>query len=83
MIIDLKRWIEHLDEDDSVFNPSFIPQGEFTDFKIRLDRIDGYSIEDDELVLIIGGCEFFFEFDRKSYNQIDNYFKMINTTIVN
>jgi len=83
MIIELKRWIEHLNDEDSVFNPSFIPQGEFTDFKIRLDRIDGYSIEDDELVLIIGGNEFFFEYDDKAYKQIDNYFKMLNTSISN
>ena len=48
-----------------------------------MDRIDGFSIEDDELVLIIGGCEFFFEYDEKAYKQIDNYFNMINTTIAN
>lgn len=83
MIINLKRWIEHLSDDDSIINPSFIPQGEFTDFQIRLDRIDGYSIEDDELVLIIAGNEFFFEYDVKAHKQIDKYFKMINTSTDN
>lgn len=83
MIIKLKRWIEHLDDEDSIFNPSFIPNGEFTDFMIRLDRIDGYSIEQDELILVIVGCEFFFEYDIKAHKQIDNYFTMLNTTIAN
>jgi len=46
-----------------------------------MDRIDGYSVEDDELVLIINGNEFFFEYDELIHIQLDNYFDLLNTTL--
>jgi hypothetical protein len=49
--------------------------------KVRMDRIDGYSVEDDELVLIINGNEFFFEYDQLIHIQLDNYFSTINTSL--
>jgi hypothetical protein len=72
MTLFLKRWIEHLDEDGEV---GFIPQGEFANFTIRVDRVDGFSVEDDELVLIIGGNEFFFEYEKSAHKQLEKYFK--------
>ena len=49
--------------------------------KVRMDRIDGYSVENDELVLIINGNEFFFEYDELIVIQLDNYFNVLNTII--
>jgi hypothetical protein len=49
--------------------------------KVRMDRIDGYSVEDDELVLIINGNEFFFDYDELIHIQLDNYFSTINTSL--
>ncbi len=46
MVLNLKRWIEF--------------------------------IEDEELVLVIGGNEYFFEYDKKEYNKLVNYFNNIS-----
>ena len=80
MILTLQRWIEHFQDEDSIFNTPLIPKGEFSEFKIRMDRIDGYSVEDDELVLIINGNEFFFEYDELIHIELENYFNILNTT---
>jgi hypothetical protein len=46
-----------------------------------MDRVDGYSIEDEELVLIIGGNEYFFEYDELQLIKLENYFKILQTEI--
>jgi hypothetical protein len=49
--------------------------------KVRIDRIDGFSVEDNELVLIINGNEFFFEYDELIHIQLENYFNILNTNM--
>lgn len=83
MIIELKRWIAEVSEYDDEILSSIDSEGEFVEFKIRLDKVEGYGKVGEELVLIIGGCQNFFNFDERAYRQIDNYFKMINTTVAN
>jgi hypothetical protein len=46
-----------------------------------MDRVDGFSVEDDELVLIINGNEFFFEYDDLVLIELENYFKLLNTSM--
>ena len=81
MIVKLQRWISEVtDEDD--FNPmgSIMPQGQYIESVIRIDRIDKYSLEDDEIVLTMGGSEFFFDYDEKQFKKIERYFESLNTS---
>jgi hypothetical protein len=66
------------EEDDAIINFLGCNTAET---KVRMDRIDGFSVEDDELVLIINGNEFFFEYDELIHIQLDNYFDLLNTTL--
>lgn len=77
MILNLTRNIV-LDEDD--FATQFLGCST-SNTKVRMDRVDGFSVEGDELVLIIGGNEYFFEYDELIVTQLDNYFNLINTTM--
>ena len=85
MILKLKRWIpEFVDEEDILFTlkeTDIMPKGYYTENFIRLDKIDGYSVEDDELVLIIGGYSYFFDLDETQLLIIENYFNILNTSI--
>ena len=49
--------------------------------KVRMDRVDGFSVEDEELVLIINGNEFFFEYDELIHIKLENYFNVLNTSM--
>ncbi len=77
MILNLTRNIV-LDEDD--FATQFLGCNT-SNTKVRMDRVDGFSVEGDELVLIINGNEYFFEYDELIVTQLDNYFNLINTTM--
>jgi hypothetical protein len=46
-----------------------------------MDRVDGFSVEDDELVLIINGNEYFFEYNEAVLIELENYFNVLNTKI--
>lgn len=78
MIITLTRNIVP-DEDDDI-TTQFLGC-KTSETKIRIDRIDGFSVEDEELVLIINGNEFFFEYDELIHTQLENYFNVINTSM--
>jgi len=75
MVLNLKRWVEFIEDE---YESIVIPKGQFNDYTIRLDRIDGFSVEDEELVLVIGGNEYFFEYDKKEYTKLVNYFNNIS-----
>jgi hypothetical protein len=77
MILKLTRNIV-LDEDDEITQ---LFGCETNQTSIRMDRVDGYSIEDDELVLIIGGNEYFFEYDELVLIELENYFNVLNTRV--
>lgn len=81
MIVSLHRWIiELIDDEDSVY-PPIIPEGHYESDRIRLDRIDKYSISDDktEIILTIGGNEFFYDYCEKGHEIIRRYFDMLDT----
>jgi hypothetical protein len=80
MILTLQRWIATLDDDgeDNFLSP-LTPKGYYSEFKVRLDRVDGFSHEDDELVLIIGGSEMFFDYDEIVHLEILRYFDILDT----
>jgi hypothetical protein len=46
-----------------------------------MDRVDGFSVEDDELVLIINGNEYFFEYNELVLIELENYFNVLNTRV--
>jgi hypothetical protein len=77
MILNLTRNIVNEDEDPIT---QFLGC-ETSKTKVRMDRVDGYSIEDEELVLIIGGNEYFFEYDELQLIKLENYFKILQTEI--
>jgi hypothetical protein len=77
MILKLTRNIV-LDEDDEITQLLGCRTNQTS---IRMDRVDGYSIEDDELVLIINGNEYFFEYDELVMIELENYFKLLNTSM--
>jgi hypothetical protein len=79
MILNLKRWIEHYQDEDNIFNPPLIPNGEYVEKKLRMDSVQMYGKEDDELVICIGGTEFFFEYDEEEHNKLESYFNLLNT----
>lgn len=80
MIIKLNRWITEItDEEDNFLNPPILPKGYYVESVIRLDRIDKYSLEDDEIVLTISGTEFFFDYDEIEFKKIERYFEFLNT----
>jgi hypothetical protein len=77
MILKLTRNIV-LDEDDEITQLLGCKTNQTS---IRMDRVDGFSVEDDELVLIIGGNEYFFEYDDLVLIELENYFNVLNTKI--
>lgn len=70
MIVTLQRWVGAFDEQDDVI----IPSGYYLTETIRLDRIDKHALEDDEIVLTIGGSEWFYDYDESQYKKIQRYF---------
>ena len=83
MIVKLQRWVSEYvsDEEDEMLIYDIAPKGFYLEYTIRADKIDGYSVETDELILIIGGNEYFFDYDELIYNQIENYFNLMNTKL--
>jgi len=85
MIIELHRWICELidDDEDNVYKSDLQPQGHYESDRIRLDRIDKYSISDDktEIILTIGGNEFFYDYCKNGHDKIKRYFDLLNTDI--
>ena len=79
MILTLKRWIEHFQDEDSIFTPSLLPNGEFVEKKVRMDSVQMYGKEDDELVICIGGTEYFFEYEQETFDKLEAYFNLLNT----
>ncbi len=79
MILTLKRWIEHFQDEDSILNISLIPSGEFVEKKVRIDSVQMYGVEDDELVICIGGTEYFFEYEQETFDKLEAYFNLLNT----
>jgi hypothetical protein len=77
MILKLTRNIV-LDEDDEITQLLGCRTNQTS---IRMDRVDGYSTEDDELVLIINGNEYFFEYDEAVLIELENYFNVLNTRV--
>jgi hypothetical protein len=77
MILKLTRNIV-LDEDDEITQLIGCKTNQTS---IRMDRVDGFSVEDDELVLIINGNEYFFEYDDLVLIELENYFNVLNTKI--
>jgi hypothetical protein len=77
MILKLTRNIV-VDEDDEITQLLGCKTNQTS---IRMDRVDGFSVEDDELVLIIGGNEYFFEYDDLVLIELENYFNVLNTKI--
>jgi hypothetical protein len=77
MILKLTRNIV-VDEDDEITQLLGCKTNQTS---IRMDRVDGFSVEDDELVLIINGNEYFFEYDDLVLIELENYFKLLNTSM--
>lgn len=80
MIVRLLRWITEItdDEDDNFLNPPILPKGQYIESVIRIDRVDKYNLEDDEIVLTIGGSEFFFDYDETQFKKIERYFESLD-----
>jgi len=85
MIIELHRWIYELidDEEDEIYQSNLQPQGHYESERIRLDRIDKYSISDDktEIILTIGGNEFFYDYSKEGHEKIRRYFDFMDTEV--
>lgn len=85
MVVTLNKWVSYyIDKDDEDYNPvlsdfQYLNKNEFTKTQVRLDKIDAYSLTEDEIVLIISGTEYFFEYNETGYNKIIAYFNAINT----
>jgi hypothetical protein len=77
MILKLTRNIV-VDEDDEITQLLGCKTNQTS---IRMDRVDRFSVEDDELVLIINGNEYFFEYDDLVLIELENYFKLLNTSM--
>lgn len=83
MIVELHRWItELIDDEDETYSP-IIPEGNYESDRIRLDRIDKYAISDDktEIILTIGGSEFFYDYSEEGHAKIKRYFDLMDTDI--
>jgi hypothetical protein len=82
MIVELHRWITEIfdDEEDSLY-PSIAPEGHYESDRIRLDRIDKYTISEDktEIILTIGGSEFFYDYSKDGHEKIKRYFDLMDT----
>jgi len=84
MIITLSRWINNeLEEDNLLVTNNIMPDGYYESDRIRLDRIDKYAISDDktEIILTIGGNEFFYDYCKNGHDKIKRYFDLLNTDI--
>jgi hypothetical protein len=81
MIVSLQRWITEITDDEDNIYPPIIPQGYYELYRVRLDRIDAYSISDDktELILTIGGNEIFFDYSDEAHIKIRRYFDLLDT----
>jgi hypothetical protein len=83
MIIELHRWICDLveDDEDNIYKSDLQPQGHYESDRIRLDRIDKYTVSDDktEIILTISGAEFFYDYSEEGHNKIKRYFNLLNT----
>jgi hypothetical protein len=83
MIVELHRWItELIDDEDEIYSP-IIPEGHYESDRIRLDRIDKYAISEDktEIILTIGGSEFFYDYSEEGHTKIKRYFDLMDTDI--
>jgi len=85
MIVTLNRWICELIEDDEdtlgIYQSDLEPQGYYESDRIRLDRIDKYTVSDDKtkIILTISGSEFFYDYSKQGHEKIKRYFDLLDT----
>jgi len=81
MIVSLQRWITEITDDEETYYAPIAPQGYYELYRVRLDRIDAYSVSEDktELILTISGNEFFFDYSDEGHEIIRNYFNVLDT----
>jgi len=83
MIVELHRWITELIDDEESIYPPIVPEGHYESDRIRLDRIDKYTVSEDktEIILTIGGNEFFYDYSKEGHEKIKRYFDLLETEI--
>lgn len=84
MIVKLQIWIVPIDEQEDLLgieSNNIIPNGYYEEEVIRLDKIDKYRISNDktEIVITLGGFEYFYDYDEIEYDKIKRYFNLLET----
>lgn len=81
MIVTLNRWVTEITDDEETYYAPIAPQGYYELYRVRLDRIDAYSVSEDktELILTISGNEFFFDYSNEGHIMIKRYFDLLET----